>query len=100
MEWIPAHVTRQSFLLNQICKMISMAVDVARKFAFKEASTNVEHGCNDIIQDSFLKKKMQIDVVPVQGLFLEMSYFDFYNLRGIVSKLDWSTADADPGAVV
>ncbi len=57
MEWIPTHVTGQSFLLNQIRKMISMAIDVARQFVFKEASTDVEHGCNDIIQDSFLKKK-------------------------------------------
>jgi len=99
MEWIPTHVTGQSFLLNQIRKMISMAIDVARQFVFKEASTDVEDRCNDIIQDSFLKKKMQIDVAPAQGLFLEMSYFDFYNLRGNVSKLDWSTADADPEAV-
>jgi hypothetical protein len=87
-------LTRSNF------KMIPMAVDAARKFAFKEASTDVEHGCNDIIQDSFLKKKMQIDVAPAQGLFLEMSYFDFYNLRGNIRKLDWLTADAYPGAVV
>ncbi len=100
MEWIPTHVTGQSFLLNQIRKMISMAIDVARQFVFKEASTDVEDRCNDIIQDSFLKKKMQIDVAPAQGLFLEMSYFDFYNLRGNISKLDWLTTDADPGAVV
>ena len=42
---------------------------------------------------------MQIDIAPAQGLFLEMSYFDFYNLRSSVGKLDWSSADADPEAV-
>jgi tRNA pseudouridine(38-40) synthase len=30
MEWIPTQVTGQSFLLNQIRKMVSMAMDVAR----------------------------------------------------------------------
>jgi tRNA pseudouridine(38-40) synthase len=43
IEWIPTHVTGQSFLLNQICKMICMTIDLARQFVFEEASTDVEH---------------------------------------------------------
>jgi tRNA pseudouridine38-40 synthase len=100
MEWVPTHVTGQSFLLNQIRKMISMAIDVARGFIITGTSTNFENR-NDFIMESFSKNKMQIDIAPAQGLFLEMSYFDFYNQRSKGNKLDWSpsSATADSEAV-
>lgn len=97
MEWIPTHVTGQSFLLNQIRKMISMAIDVARGSISITSSSDDDKPSYDFMMESFSKNKMQIDIAPAQGLFLEMSYFDYYNQRsgtGKSSILDWSSSSA------
>jgi tRNA pseudouridine38-40 synthase len=92
MEWIPTHVVGQSFLLNQIRKMISMAVDVARGAASL-----------DSMRESFRDRLMRVNIAPAQGLFLEMSYYEFFNERQNPNQnaedLDWSSEDADPNAV-
>ena len=69
IEWIPTQVIGQSFLLNQIRKMICMASEVARGAATME------------IMDLSLSRdaKIQTAIAPAQGLFLDMSYFDVYN---------------------
>ena len=69
VEWIPTQVIGQSFLLNQIRKMISMASDVSRGAATME------------IMDLSLSRDVTIQtaIAPAQGLFLDMSYFDVYN---------------------
>lgn len=68
-EWIPVQVTGQSFLLNQIRKMISAAVDLARGAVTREE-----------IEKSLTKKcRMKVNVAPAQGLFLDRSFFDIYN---------------------
>lgn len=71
MEWIPTQVLGQSFLLHQIRKMISLAVDVARGAASLE------------LMDKALSKTevVCVSLAPAQGLFLEMSYFGGYNRR-------------------
>lgn len=71
MEWIPTQVLGQSFLLHQIRKMISLAVDVTRGAASLD------------LMDKALSKKeiVCVALAPAQGLFLEMSYFGGYNRR-------------------
>ena len=63
VEWIPTQVLGQSFLLHQIRKMISMAVDVGRGVASLD------------VMDKALSnsEKVQVGLAPAQGLFLEMS---------------------------
>lgn len=87
MEWIPTQILGQSFLLHQIRKMISMAIDVGRGAASID------------IMDRALSKEttMNVHVAPAQGLFLEMSYFGGYNRRkgqshNDLSDLDWTVA--------
>jgi tRNA pseudouridine38-40 synthase len=84
VEWIPTQVLGQSFLLHQIRKMISMAVDVARGVAPL-----------DILVTALDKReKVRTAVAPAQGLFLEMSYFVNYNRHKQqnqdLADLDWT----------
>lgn len=71
LEWIPTQVLGQSFLLHQIRKMVSMALDVARGAVPLE------------FLDKALSKEViiKINLAPPQGLFLEMSYYGGYNRR-------------------
>merc|ERR1711957_920041 len=65
----PLQVVGQSFLLNQIRKMVSAAVDLARGRVSEEK-----------IKESFAKQcRMKINVAPAQGLFLDRSFFELYN---------------------
>jgi tRNA pseudouridine38-40 synthase len=69
MEWIPTQVTGQSFLLNQIRKMVSMAMDVARGAAPLA-----------LLEQALSKNKdVRVNIAPSQGLFLEMSFYGGYN---------------------
>eukprot|EP00980_Cylindrotheca_fusiformis_P010449 scaffold2322_cov135-Cylindrotheca_fusiformis.AAC.8 len=84
VEWIPTQVLGQSFLLNQIRKMISMAIDIAR------GATPL-----DTLEKALARNEtVRIGIAPAQGLFLEMSYFGGYNRRKAQNQdlpdLDWS----------
>eukprot|EP00581_Thalassiosira_minuscula_P019314 CAMPEP_0183712652 /NCGR_PEP_ID=MMETSP0737-20130205/7725_1 /TAXON_ID=385413 /ORGANISM="Thalassiosira miniscula, Strain CCMP1093" /LENGTH=598 /DNA_ID=CAMNT_0025941307 /DNA_START=192 /DNA_END=1988 /DNA_ORIENTATION=- len=101
-QWIPLQVVGQSFLLNQIRKMVSAAVDFARGVASEEQ-----------IEESFSKQcRMKINVAPAQGLFLDRSYFELYNKHKIKNghkhgdsrdreTLDWVEVEGEemPAAV-
>lgn len=68
-QWVPVQITGQSFLLNQIRKMVSAAVDLARGAVTHEQ-----------IEQSFSRQNlMKVDVAPAQGLFLDRSSFEMYN---------------------
>jgi len=68
-EWIPLQVVGQSFLLNQIRKMVSAAVDFARGAVSEET-----------FRESLTKQcRLKVDVAPAQGLFLDRSFFELYN---------------------
>ena len=68
-QWVPVQVVGQSFLLNQIRKMVSAAVDYARGAVSGER-----------IRESLPKRcRIKVNVVPDQGLFLDRSYFELYN---------------------
>ena len=93
-QWIPVQVTGQSFLLNQIRKMISAAVDHARGVASTE----------QITQSMSKECRMKVNVAPAQGLFLDRSFFDLYNKHKVTNapkhsnqqereKLDWVEED-------
>lgn len=83
MEWIPTQVLGQSFLLHQIRKMISLAVDVTRGAASLD------------LMDKALSKNEVVCVAlaPAQGLFLEMSYFGGYNRRKGTQNADLPDLD-------
>ena len=69
VEWIPTLVTGQSFMLNQIRKMISLAVDVTR------GAVSV-----DFLQHALTTREpLNISNAPAQGLFLDMSIYQNYN---------------------
>lgn len=70
-EWISTEVVGQSFLLNQIRKMIALACDVVCERATLETM--------DVALD--YKTRMILPIAPAQGLFLDMSVYDFYNDR-------------------
>lgn len=84
LEWIPTLVFGQSFLLNQIRKMISLAIDAARGAAPMSA-----------MEDSMEKRIMRISIAPAQGLFLDMSFFGTYNEKKKPDQpLDWSSEES------
>ncbi|KAL7528047.1 hypothetical protein ACHAXR_002240 [Thalassiosira sp. AJA248-18] len=95
-QWIPLQVVGQSFLLNQIRKMVSAAVDLARGVVTQEK-----------IEQSFTKQcRMKVNVAPAQGLFLDRSYFELYNKHKVKNApkhgdsrdrdiLDWVEAEGE-----
>lgn len=67
-EWLSVKIHGQLFMLNQIRKMISMAVMCVR--------------CNTpvgIIEQSFQPKSLNIPKAPALGLLLEQPVYDAYN---------------------
>ena len=88
MEWIPTQVIGQSFLLHQIRKMVSLAIDVARGAASMAT-----------LQHALSPAKMQVNLAPAQGLFLDMSFFEGYNRRKTnehLENLDWTSDESRP----
>jgi tRNA pseudouridine38-40 synthase len=89
-EWIPTQVLGQSFLLNQIRKMICMAIGVTRDGA---PPTDVS--------DALSKKSdVRISTAPAQGLYLDMSFYTNYNKKKNQSNsdlpdLDWTNEESD-----
>jgi len=89
VEWVPCLVNGQSFLLHQIRKMMTMAIDVSRDAA------NME-----VMEDSFTNRAMNINTAPAQGLFLDMSYYDNYNQRQQAGDpLDWHSDTTAPATL-
>jgi tRNA pseudouridine38-40 synthase len=89
VEWIPTLVVGQSFLLHQIRKMMSMAMDAAR------GASSV-----DIMKDSFSDSYLNVNTAPAQGLFLEMSYYDNFNRRHKAGDpLDWHSNETAPATL-
>jgi tRNA pseudouridine(38-40) synthase len=88
IEWIPTRVVGQSFLLHQIRKMVSLAVDVVRGSATR---ATLEHALES-------EEKVHVSLAPAQGLFLDMSIFDSYNRRKHkdMKDLDWITDETTP----
>ena len=79
MEWIAVAVTGQSFLLHQIRKMVSVAIDATRG-----AITD------DKMLQLFSDDKLKTSIAPAQGLFLDMSFFERYsNKNSHLEPLDW-----------
>lgn len=95
-QWIPLRVVGQSFLLNQIRKMVSAAVDLARGAVSRET-----------IERSLTKDcRMKVNVAPANGLFLDRSYFELYNRhkvknapkrgdKGEHNTLDWFEVEGE-----
>jgi tRNA pseudouridine38-40 synthase len=89
VEWIPTLVVGQSFLLHQIRKMMSMAMDAAR------GASSV-----DIMKDSFSSSYLNVNTAPAQGLFLELSYYDNFNRRHKAGDpLDWHSDETAPATL-
>ena len=93
-EWISTEVVGQSFLLNQIRKMIALACDVVCERATLET---MEKALD-------YNTRMILPIAPAQGLFLDMSVYDFYNDRkdkrsNDVDVLDWINNPESPAMV-
>lgn len=69
-EWVMLSVVGQSFLLNQIRKMVTLAVEIARG--------NAEEG---LFEDAVSQKQVDIAMSPGLGLYLDELYFDGYNMK-------------------
>jgi tRNA pseudouridine(38-40) synthase len=84
-EWIPTNVLGQSFLLNQIRKMIALACEIVSERASMEI---MQHALSPTV-------RMNLPVAPAQGLFLDMSVYEGYNLKkqktvpDLKVELDW-----------
>jgi tRNA U38,U39,U40 pseudouridine synthase TruA len=70
VEWVLLSVLGQSFLLNQIRKMVGLAVDIAR------GATSI-----DKISDAFSPQRLDVPMAPGQGLFLDELFFEGYNIK-------------------
>lgn len=69
-EWFSLKVHGQSFMMHQIRKMVSMAVQVVRC------------GCDSVrIDESFGPTRIGIPKAPSVGLLLERPVFDLYNKK-------------------
>jgi tRNA pseudouridine(38-40) synthase len=87
VEWIPTQVLGQSFLLHQIRKMVSMAMQVTRGASSLET-----------LRQALTKEcRVKVDVAPAQGLYLDMSYYTGYNRRKQenpdLDDMDWTRPD-------
>ena len=69
-EWLIFSVVGQSFLLNQIRKMVGMVVEVA------SGKTSLQ-----IAEASLTAVKVEIPLAPGLGLYLDELYFKAYNLK-------------------
>lgn len=69
VEWVRISVHGQSFLLNQIRKMIGLAVDIARGVARHK----------DVFPFVFSNANVDIPMVPGLGLYLDELFFERYN---------------------
>jgi hypothetical protein len=69
-EWVVLSVLGQSFLLNQIRKMVTLAVEVARGNAGLA-----------VFEEAFSAKQMDITMSPGLGLYLDELFFDGYNIK-------------------
>jgi tRNA pseudouridine38-40 synthase len=87
IQWIPVCIIGQSFLLNQIRKMISMAVNVARGYVSdSELDQSLQKDC-----------KVKVQIAPPQGLFLDMSFYETYNRKSKgAAELKWSVNEDTP----
>jgi tRNA pseudouridine38-40 synthase len=68
IEWICISIAGQSFLLNQIRKMVSLVFEIVRGGAPSTALDN-----------AFSVDKVDIYMAPGLGLYLDKLYFDSYN---------------------
>ena len=96
VEWIPTQVLGQSFLLNQIRKMIGVAMDVVRGVIDQDKMEQA-------LDSKYYMNR--VPVAPAQGLFMEMSIYEGYNERknnDNIPPLDWmeyEDSDDKPTAV-
>eukprot|EP01038_Epipyxis_sp_PR26KG_P013629 gene13629-18289_t len=70
VEWLQLSLVGQSFLLNQIRKMVGLVVDVCR------GTCSI-----DAISSAFSSNKVDVSMAPGVGLFLDELFFDGYNSK-------------------
>lgn len=80
IEWIPTTVLGQSFLLNQIRKMICHAVDIVRGVV---PTDGIRHALDPN------NNHVPVGTAPAEGLFLDQSYYTLYHERTGNPLLTW-----------
>eukprot|EP00981_Chlorochromonas_danica_P002112 scaffold424_cov165-Ochromonas_danica.AAC.12 len=97
IEWLRLSVLGQSFLFNQIRKMVAFAIDIARGLTTKDA-----------LSSALERKKMDIPLAPAMGLYLNDIFFDGYNSKQkrendrdqrAAAKRDVQVGDEEPPAI-
>jgi tRNA pseudouridine38-40 synthase len=94
MEWIPVNIIGQSFLLNQIRKMIWLAIEIARgampatslKEALQRNIVSKDITTTNSNTNNNNAAPVRIGMAPAQGLFLDMSYYKNYNEKVLRTK--------------
>ena len=72
-EWICVSIYGQSFLLNQIRKMIGFAIEIVR-----HNNVGVD---TDLLQQTFGAGRKEVSMAPGTGLYLDELEFDTYNVK-------------------
>jgi hypothetical protein len=88
-EWIPTQVVGQSFLLNQIRKMIGFAIELTCR---NESDINAENSIESLFGHALSRAHTTTSLTPLapaQGLYLDMSYYSGYS-----NHCERSTSDA------
>lgn len=70
VEWILLSVLGQSFLFNQIRKMVAVAVDITRGAAAQGS-----------LELAFTAERMDVPLAPALGLYLNQVFFDGHNSK-------------------
>lgn len=89
VEWIPTTVTGQSFLFNQIRKMIGLAVDVT------SGATDMDTVRRALDKKPPSNDPIRIAIAPPQGLYLDMSFYTSYNRRKNENKTEDTPMDLE-----
>jgi tRNA pseudouridine38-40 synthase len=77
LEWVCLSVNGQSFLFNQIRKMVGLAIDVVRSSKCLDSTISF-----DKMDRSFSPShKIEIPTAPGLGLYLQDLYYDRYNIK-------------------
>ncbi|XP_045583804.1 pseudouridylate synthase 1 homolog [Procambarus clarkii] len=84
LEWLSIKITGESFLLHQIRKMIALTIAICRGLT-----------TYDTITRAFEDGKMDIPLVPANGLVLDDQHFNEYNRKyaRILEPLNWDKAE-------
>ena len=86
VEMVALRVHGQSFMLNQIRKMVGAAVEIVRSGALAKGNkADVSYKAKKLIRKMTEEQKYAVPTAPAEGLFLNLCCFPGYDKRYVVS---------------